>query len=83
MLYSNSTVSTVQTNRKQTQTSLRFQPENRSNTSTPQKLGPKLSLTRAGERRVRVQQARNLWRDMLLLAVAIATTGWAFSYLLL
>ena len=82
MIYTNSAGSIVKNNRKQTQASLRFQREHRSNTSPPPPLGPTLRLTQSGERRVRVNQERNLLRDLFLLGIAFGIPAWAFEFFL-
>ena len=59
----------------------RYRRHETARTSPLETLGPKLELSPRGEQRVRDQQARNLFRDTLLLAAVLTTAIWLMDVL--
>ncbi len=60
----------------------RYKRHETARTSPLESLGPKLKLSPRGKQRVRLQQAKNLYRDTVLLATTVGIAIWLIDYFL-
>ncbi|NRB50269.1 MAG: hypothetical protein HRU41_21505 [Saprospiraceae bacterium] len=60
----------------------RYKRHETERTSPLESLGPKLKLSSSGKRRVRLQEAKNLYRDTVLLATTVGIAIWLIDYFL-
>lgn len=58
----------------------RYKRHETERTSPLESLGPKLKLSPRGKQRVRLQQAKNLYRDTVLLATTVGIAIWLIDY---
>ena len=60
----------------------RYKRHETERTSPLERLGPRLKLSPSGKQRVRLQQAKNLYRDTVLLATTVGLAIWLIDYFL-
>lgn len=82
MLTTNSSVANVKNNLRFMNVRSRYKRHETERTSPLESLGPKLELSQRGEQRVRLQQAKNLYRDTVLLATVVAIAIWLIDHFL-
>lgn len=82
MLTANSLSTNVNKNLKYLKIRSRYKRHETERTSPLENLGPKLKLSPRGRQRVRLQQAKNLYRDTVLLATTVGIAIWLIDYFL-
>lgn len=82
MLTTNSASSSVKNNLKFLKVRSRYKRHETERTSPLESLGPRLKLSPRGKQRVRLQQAKNLYRDTILLATTVGIAIWLIDYFL-